>query len=243
MDRSRQGRASRTRQILGRYARTTSRNSSSLEFGLEDIESYLKILSSANRADYLEALEAERESILAEIAARSAAKGAKNLKNASLPMQTRWGSDTQGEIGALEPKVKVKTRATTESEESSRGSASDIVEDDKPEPLRVVVSRGAFSVFQAMFPSPGNEDGTRVVKWGAFVNAMAEGEVGFVARHDGGGSAFTFEPNEMSKWKGKGKIVLHQPHPTPELDSVMLLINGKRMSKWFGWSKETFVLK
>jgi hypothetical protein len=47
----------------------------------------------------------------------------------------------------------------------------------------------------------------------------------------------------MSKWNGKGKIVLHKPHPTPELDSVMLLINGKRTSKWFGWSKETFVLK
>jgi hypothetical protein len=166
-----------------------------LEFGLEDIESDLKILSSACRPDHLEALEVEREGILAEIAARSAAKEAKNLKNASLSIQTQWGSDNQKEIETLEPKVKVKTRATTESKESSTGSASDIVEDDKPEPLRVAVSRGAFYVFQAMFPSPGNEYGTRVVKWSAFVNAMAEGEVGFVARHDGGGSAFTFEPN------------------------------------------------
>jgi hypothetical protein len=207
-----------------------------LEFGLEDIESDLKILSSACCPDHLEALEVERESIRAEIAARSAAKEAKS-------MQTQWGADTQGEIETLEAKVKVKTRATTESEESSTGSASDIVEDDKPEPLKVAVSRGAFSIFQAMFPTTGNEYGTRVVKWSAFVNAMAEGEVGFVARHNGGGSAFTFEPNEMPKWKRKGKIVLHKPHPTPELDSVMLLINGKRRSKWFGWSKETFVLK
>jgi hypothetical protein len=117
------------------------------------------------------------------------------------------------------------------------------VEDDQPKLLTVAVSRGAFSVFQAMFPSPGNEEGARVVKWGAFVNAMAEGEVGFHARHDGGGSAFTFGPNEMSKWKGNGETVFHKPHPTPELDSVMLLINGKRMSKWFGWSKEAYVLK
>jgi hypothetical protein len=72
---------------------------------------------------------------------------------------------------------------------------------------------------------------------------MAEGEVGFVARHDGGGSAFTFEPKEVSKWKGMGKIVFHKPHPTLELDSIMLLGNGRPMSKWFGWSKETFVLK
>jgi hypothetical protein len=80
-----------------------------LEFGLEDVESDLKILSAVCHLDHLEALDAERESILAEIAARGAAKEVKNLKkNASLPMQTQWGSATQGKIETLKSKVKAK---------------------------------------------------------------------------------------------------------------------------------------
>lgn len=61
----------------------------------------------------------------------------------------------------------------------------------------------------------------------------AMSDVGFVVR-EAGGSAVAFE-------KEDGKIVFHKPHPEIEIDSVILHIMGKRMTKWFGWSKEMFV--
>lgn len=34
--------------------------------------------------------------------------------------------------------------------------------------------------------------------------------------------------------------MFHKPHPSPILDKVMLSCMGKRMTRWFGWSAETF---
>ncbi|KAF4619036.1 hypothetical protein G7Y89_g14811 [Cudoniella acicularis] len=95
-----------------------------------------------------------------------------------------------------------------------------------------------------MFPSRGADDISQIpIKWDCFVLAMADPEVGFVARHGAGGSAVQFEPNETSKWAGKGKIVFHRPHPDSVIDAVMLSSMGKQMRKWFGRSGESFVLE
>jgi hypothetical protein len=63
---------------------------------------------------------------------------------------------------------------------------------------------------------------------------MGEVEVGFVARQSSGGAGFGFEPNESSKWLGKGKIVFHKPHPETYFDSIQMVTNRKRIQKWFG---------
>jgi len=55
-------------------------------------------------------------------------------------------------------------------------------------------------------------------------------------RH-GGGSAVVFEGESLS-----GKIVFHKPHPVAKIDPIMFRVMGKRMNKWFGWTRDTFAL-
>jgi hypothetical protein len=60
----------------------------------------------------------------------------------------------------------------------------------------------------------------------------------------GGGSAVIFENKGSIKEQGtRGKIVFHKPHPVPKIDPIMLHAWGKRMTKWFGWHREFFVLE
>jgi len=39
-----------------------------------------------------------------------------------------------------------------------------------------------------------------------------------------------------------GKIVFHKPHPVAKIDPIMFRVMGKRMNKWFGWTRDTFAL-
>lgn len=78
------------------------------------------------------------------------------------------------------------------------------------------------------------EERSKGVDWATFVRTMAD--VGFVAR-DAGGSAVSFENN------GEGKIIFHKPHPDTDIDAHLLRIMAWRMTKWFGWSRESFVLR
>ena len=59
---------------------------------------------------------------------------------------------------------------------------------------------------------------------------------GFKAK-GGGGSIVVFE-----KEGGVGKIIFYHPHPDLKIDLIMLQSMGRRMNKWFGWTRETFAL-
>jgi hypothetical protein len=56
------------------------------------------------------------------------------------------------------------------------------------------------------------------------------------------GSAVTLKLEDYTD-HGVNAIVLHRPHPKPIVNPVMLRRIAKRMQKWFGWQRETFVEK
>ena len=64
---------------------------------------------------------------------------------------------------------------------------------------------------------------------------------GFVAINNGG-SAVRFELHTAEEPDG-GAIVFHKPHPVPKIDPIRLSWMGRRMAKWFEWSRERFILK
>lgn len=74
------------------------------------------------------------------------------------------------------------------------------------------------------------------VKWVNFVAAMVD--AGFSGTHSGG-SAVTFKDER----RGGGSIVFHRPHPESIIDDVMLRGMGKRLSKWFGFDKDSFAVR
>lgn len=63
-------------------------------------------------------------------------------------------------------------------------------------------------------------------------------DVGFKARNLTG-FAVIFE----SPTNGHGRSVFQKSHPIAKIDVVMLRAMGKRMSKWFGWQRNSFVLE
>ncbi|KAL2071114.1 hypothetical protein VTL71DRAFT_12349 [Oculimacula yallundae] len=219
-----------------------------LGFGNEDVHHNFKTLSADEQPAHLKSVEAERKEVLAVIAEKEASRVAKlGRKPSNAVVQAQWGApESKPEIDIAQTKQKIKTRSADEVADSMSSLA--ITSESRPdaaleERLQVQVNKRTLSIFKAMFPGSNPADRSRAIEWDAFISAMAEDGVGFVARHSAGGSAYTFEPNEKSLWYGKGAISFHKPHPEHVIDAINVMAHGKRMSKWFGWSEETFVLK
>ncbi|KAJ3497994.1 hypothetical protein NLG97_g1472 [Lecanicillium saksenae] len=101
----------------------------------------------------------------------------------------------------------------------------------RPTPIRV--TKYSLDVFHLMFPDKGKTP--KDILWDRFVHAMAD--AGFTARNCGGSLvAFKHESHE-------GRIVFHRPHPDNKIDPIMLQAMGKRLTKWFGWERDLFVLR
>jgi hypothetical protein len=166
----------------------------------------------------------------------------KNVKqNNQILIQMEWGTTPTNIRPSFQSKAKIKTRSDKASFEKELGRmaiSSDQLSSEKTSEPKVTVKEKALEIFRSLFPN--SEGDTKSVAWDSFVDAMLK--VGFEARCSGG-SAVLFELDGESKWYGKGKIVIHRPHPSSAIDPVMLLSIGKRMKKWFGWSRESFGLE
>ncbi|TVY58102.1 hypothetical protein LCER1_G002801 [Lachnellula cervina] len=218
-----------------------------LEFDENDIVSDLKVLSADSHPDYIISLRNERDAIRARILQRTRKHQRVNEQMVALNLEVHI-PDTTPKFEFKEVKPKTKTRSVANPPPIPVGiPQSPCVSEAAPElptQIQVSVSKSTLGIFHSMFPSRSYEEASqKSVKWDSFVLAMAEPELGFVARHSAGGSAVQFEPNEKSKWFGEGKIVFHKPHPVPVIDPVMLSSMGKRLRKWFGWDNDTFLLK
>ncbi|TVY92897.1 hypothetical protein LAWI1_G005034 [Lachnellula willkommii] len=218
-----------------------------LDFDENDIVSDLKVLSADSHPDYIISLRNERDEIRAKIVQRTRKHQMVNEQMVALNLEVHI-PDIKPKFEFKEVKAKTKTRSVANPPPIPVGipqsqSLSEAAQ-ELPTQIQVSVSKSALAIFHSMFPSRSSEEASqKSVKWDSFVLAMAEPELGFVARHSAGGSAVQFEPNERSKWFWEGKIVFHKPHPVPVIDPVMLSSMGKRLRKWFGWDNETFLLK
>ncbi|TGO50029.1 hypothetical protein BOTNAR_0408g00050 [Botryotinia narcissicola] len=90
---------------------------------------------------------------------------------------------------------------------------------------------------QTSSQSEASEYAAKPLDWRTFVSAMDD--AGF-AEMESGGSAVTFLNTAGVDGRG-GRIVFHKPHPTAKVEQFMLQAWGKRLGKWFGWTRESFV--
>lgn len=164
----------------------------------------------------------------------------KEVKLASnAEVQTEWGITPTSTKPLGATRTKPKTRGEASGIDQELADLNITVDENGQQQQtseKVPVKKSAFEIFNSLF---AGRAGLKGVLWDKFVDAMAK--VGFMSRRSGG-SAVTFEPSGESKWYGQGAIVFHRPHPDSTIDPVMLNSFGKRMNKWFGWSKETFEL-
>lgn len=191
----------------------------------DDVEISMQSLQFWKHTEYTAQLETKREQLLADT------KKSKipNSEDVFLPFPTKTEVAAKPDI--LPSKAKVKTRGEARLEEPTLDDETTIVQDATQ--AKITVPKRSYATFRYMFPT-SLEERQKHVEWETFVTSM--GDAGFSAR-DGGGSIVLFEANN-----GGGKIAFYKPHPEPSLDPVMLQSMGRRMNKWFDWTRDSFKL-
>ncbi|CAK1357527.1 unnamed protein product [Cercospora beticola] len=205
----------------------------------------------ANDPAHLAQLEAEREACELESDRQSlvAEENARALTG-YIP-QIQWGSDGAGHEKKLksEKKAKLKAKPVQTAGELARAMGTIHLEyspDDSARlnsdgpltphaPISIRMKRENLVVFQKMYraDTESNQGGT--IRWQAFVQAMKD--AGFTAE-EAAGSAVSFRSSSLG-----GSICFHRPHPDPVLHPIMLYAMARRLTKWFGFTTDTFVLR
>ncbi|KAI4862384.1 hypothetical protein F4820DRAFT_430728 [Hypoxylon rubiginosum] len=196
-------------------------------FTKKDIDGLLEIISANKTPEYIDAVRGEEEKVLAEIESSTAEPMLRQL--------TLTDSGSKVKVETKTTREKIKSRPELGSvQPTPAAGAPDPVPDAEPDskPTPIPATERSLQIFSYMFPNTA-EESAKTVGWDEFVHAICD--VGFTARSNGG-SAVLFEHVDG------GKIVFHKPHPVTKIDSVMLRSMGKRMTKWFGWGRDKFVL-
>lgn len=220
------------------------------EYSQKDNEILLKPIEYWSSDKYRKLIAAKQESILEEISLTKRAKLPNNDTFLPLFKVTRnktflprskvsggttfvplpSGPDLPSRPALPELKVKERTRGHTDILPSPMADAST---PDEVQPVTIPLNKRSMKTFSCVFPLSHEERG-RTIPWDTFVSSMED--AGFKA-HSGGGPIVIFENME-----GGGKINFHRPHPDPTLDPLMLQTIGRRMHKWFGWTRDIFEL-
>lgn len=179
--------------------------------------------------EYLAAAHSERGEYA--YASQTSSKGKAEMQSS---LQTEWG--TAAPSSAPVPSKRTKTKTTgllpAAYQRIPAVDGADEEADDassqQPDALRIAVKADSMSVFDKMF-CPG---GSSSVKWTQLVHALVDA-----------GMLATQVPGSGVKFANDyGSIVFDKPHPEPEVSAVMLRRQvGRRLNKWFGWERETFV--
>jgi hypothetical protein len=191
----------------------------------EDIESRLSLCSFDLAPEYLAALQQEQDTILERPQTIAKAKSVHDDTQTYLDPST---NDTIIPTLAIRKKEKAKTRADPV---STTISSADTESSTNTELIPTVhVPPDSLQIFRIMYPD--TKDGSSgVIDWRRFVRAMADAGL---PGTQSSGSAVVFS-------NGTSRIIFHKPHPVGKIGPVLLATFGKRLSKHFGWRRETFV--
>ncbi|KAI8943313.1 hypothetical protein NX059_001333 [Plenodomus lindquistii] len=193
------------------------------DFTEEEKGQSLSLVQFWKSADYKALVEKKRQRVLSELGRQTIAAQTNLLTLSDCPTMT-----------TLPVKVSKKAKVKTKGQPKDAAPATNKQLEPKLDvksSTTIAVPKRAMTVFKKMFPIT-IEERSAEVDWDTFVLSMRD--AGFSARNDGG-SIVIFEQE-------KGKIIFHRPHPVPKIDPIVLKFMGRRMNKWFGWTRNTFSL-
>ncbi len=138
---------------------------------------------------------------------------------------------------SLREKVKPKTKGLTE--DATEPRTDDLPKDNKEEALEYRLDKRSYKAIKGLFHTPSNDDQDvpKAVKWDEFKRAMVR--IGFAAEKLQG-SAWQFTPQNNSNIERP--IQFHEPHPDSDIPYVMARRFGRRLSRVYGWSGDSFKL-
>jgi hypothetical protein len=200
----------------------------------EEIDQATSVISVSNSVEYAELVKNERLQVSDAIAAAAAL--AKDT--AAFRAEERF-LDTGPDLSTLvigDRVVKPSTRpAHPASETINQTVPLEFTIDegtDSADQQQISTTPRALEVIRKMFPTSIEEVSAKDTDRDLFVHAM--NDLSFNARNVGGSGVAFEHPS-------KKKIIFHRPHPVAKIDSVMLQSMGKRLSKHFGWNRDTFL--
>ncbi|EME50345.1 hypothetical protein DOTSEDRAFT_31417 [Dothistroma septosporum NZE10] len=179
-----------------------------------DIEEYVEPFSADQSADYQAELNAERaaaEKIIAEIRAKK-----QNMPAIHAVSQSVWGDGVSDKFDPAPEKTKPKTGpdGSTVNANTTAVDLADLQLEDEASAPRIAVNGESMRIVARMFPISAGDVSKVLVKW----HTLRSGRDTTV-----------------------GSIAFHKPHPDPNVDPIMLQTMRKRMRKWFGWDRKSFM--
>ncbi|KAH7064346.1 hypothetical protein BKA63DRAFT_586258 [Paraphoma chrysanthemicola] len=100
----------------------------------------------------------------------------------------------------------------------------------------VAIDKRALKVFKSLFHSPHSPDQPGEISWPDFLHAMVKAGFGAEKLQ---GSAWHFTPQNLEL---DCSIQFHEPHPGNKLPFTWARRYGRRLTRAFGWSLESFKL-
>lgn len=145
--------------------------------------------------------------------------------------------------GPERQKTKIKTRGKA----APQASASTPVETTEPEDqspaLTIQVDRRAFKVFNTLFYNPSTTSRPGEVPWTDFLHAMRSAGFG-IEKLYGSVWQFTLSDDINGRVGASTRgILFHEPHPHSKIPFWGAREHGRRLTRAYGWSGETFVVK
>lgn len=185
---------------------------------------------------------AEGEKHLKELAAqreivhRQLARSKQQTIDVNATPQTVWGEDisSPSPVSHTPRKARIRSPSSPAQDIESPSTATEIPAPPASQPVKIAIRRDNIAIIKAMFPKNG-EDSARNFAWQHFLAAMTDAGFSILQSQ---GSAVTLK---LEKSKGVNTIVVHRPHPVATINPIMLRSIAKRITKWFGWQRETFV--
>lgn len=200
--------------------------------------------------NHLQGLEDELQELELQQAARRTPKKPHPPKPEPVlqEMQTQWGENADAEPMLaklkIETSVKPKTRGTTSETQDSAPSgtiANTTLTNNTnvavQTPNIMHVKRDSLAIFAKMFPARGNIKGS--ASWHQFQAAMAD--AGFIVTKINS-SEYTFRKDDVESGRS-GSIIFHCPHPSPEIDPLILRCHDRGKNLRFGWTFDGFAVK
>ncbi|KAF2244696.1 hypothetical protein BU26DRAFT_84509 [Trematosphaeria pertusa] len=141
---------------------------------------------------------------------------------------------------AASDKTKLKTRGTAASVKNAVITKDTVAKEDGLPTLEeqptLPVDKRAHKVFRALFHCANSPDQPGEVAWADFLHAMVS--AGFSAEKLQG-SSWHFTPRNL---EAERSIQFHEPHPGNKLPFTWARRYGRRLTRAFGWTANTFGL-
>lgn len=139
-------------------------------------------------------------------------------------------------------KTKIKTRGTPAPQASSSRSVETTEPEDQSSAHTIQVDRRAFKVFSTLFHKASTTSKPGEVPWTEFLHAMRSAGFGMEKLY---GSVWQFTPRDDNNGHvgaGMRSILFHEPHPHSKIPFWDARRHGRRLTRAYGWSGETFVV-